>query len=90
MDSFIPLKKTIQESCNKIESYITSQNLSDNDPFEVVSKSIEILLDQMRSSGYKNVYYSIDINRFKQSFNYFQYNILNELENSNKTVSQYC
>ena len=138
MDSFIPLKKTIQESCNKIESYITSQNLSDNDPFEVVSKSIEILLDQMRSSGYKmyideflgviakkyseecfdiaknsvesfkqsnikieditklhtfeidNILNtgenSIDINRFKQSFNYFQHNILNELENANKTI----
>lgn len=138
MDSFIPLKKTIQESCNKIESYITSQNLSDNDLFEVVSKSIEILLDQMRSSGYKmyideflgviakkyseecfdiaknsvesfkqsnikieditklhtfeidNILNtgenSIDINRFKQSFNYFQYNILNELENANKTI----
>ena len=138
MDSFTPLKKAIQESYNKIESYITSQNLSDNDLFEVVSKSIEILLDQMRSSGYKmyideflgviakkyseecfdiaknsvesfkqsnikikditklhtfeidNILNtgenSIDINHLKQSFNYFQYNILNELENANKII----
>ncbi|WOE70924.1 GGDEF domain-containing protein [Hydrogenimonas thermophila] len=53
MDSLISLKKTIQESCQKIESYIESEEIKEKDPFEVVSKSIEILFEQMSARGYK-------------------------------------
>jgi len=53
MDSFASLKKTIRESCQKIESYVTSHEITENDPFEIISKSIEILFEEMRTSGYK-------------------------------------
>lgn len=138
MDSLISLKKTIQESCKKIESYIESEETKEKDPFEVVSKSIEILFEEMSASGYKmyideyldttakkfttecfdiakqsvesfklsnfkleditkthtfeidNIINaeekSIDLNHFKKTFNLFQYNILNELENANNTI----
>jgi diguanylate cyclase (GGDEF)-like protein len=53
MNSLSNLKKTIQDSCEKIESYIESEDISENDPSEIISKSIEILFENISNHGYK-------------------------------------